>query len=205
MIIALDKKAEDIYPPNIQLRTPLTQYKKRSNLVWALDNGAYTFFDEVKWLRMVEDAITDPNCIWFTMPDEVGDHERTTQLFNQYSAILERRHQGTISHKAAFVIQDGCTVDSVPWQEITAVFLGGTTRFKLSAQAWRILEAARSKDKWVHIGRVNTPNRARIFHQIADSIDGSGLSRFKEHLEIMEACLEEMNGTIQHQLFPVEF
>jgi hypothetical protein len=37
--------------------------------------------------------------------------------------------------------------------------------------------------KWVHVGRVNTAKRVRDWVGLADSIDGSGISRFDHMLE----------------------
>lgn len=201
VVLALDMKADKIHAPNIQLRTPLTRYKKRPGLPWVLDNGAYTCFDEKTWLNMAGEAIMDPNCIWFAMPDEVGDHAQTMTLFHKYSAVLEHKFSCSIAHKTAFVIQDGCTIDSVPWGEITAVFLGGTTRFKMSHNAYKILEEAAKKNKWIHIGRVNTPDRVTHFYDIADSIDGSGLAKYDHMREAVESRIKELEGTRQIKIF----
>ena len=36
---------------------------------------------------------------------------------------------------------------------------------------------------WVHVGRVNEPRRVQNWLGLADSIDGSGMSRFDHMLE----------------------
>ena len=46
--------------------------------------------------------------------------------------------------------------------------------------------------KWVHVGRVNTAARVRNWLGLADSIDGSGISRFDHMLEaVMTAIADE--------------
>jgi hypothetical protein len=67
---------------------------------------------------------------------------------------------------------------TIPWNDIDAIFIGGSTEFKLSKHSQQICKAAKSLDKWVHIGRVNTPERFEWASDLADSIDGTGLSRY---------------------------
>jgi hypothetical protein len=43
--------------------------------------------------------------------------------------------------------------------------------------------------KWVHVGRVNTVARVRNWIDLADSIDGSGISRFDHMLEDVLAMI----------------
>ena len=81
----------------------------------------------------------------------------------------------------AFVAQDGVSVDTVPWESISAVFIGGTTGFKLGPMAVAVASEARRRGKWVHVGRVNSRKRARFAMDIgADSIDGSQFSWFAD-------------------------
>jgi len=59
------------------------------------------------------------------------------------------------------------------------MFIGGSTKFKESDEVKQIIRAAKAMDKWVHVGRVNTPGRLQGFIEIgADSIDGSGLAKY---------------------------
>jgi hypothetical protein len=46
-------------------------------------------------------------------------------------------------------------------------------------------------DKWVHVGRVNTAQRVSQWIGLADSIDGSGISKY-DHM--LEAVLNELTG-----------
>ena len=201
MRIALDKKASDCFLENsyLQLRTPLTQYKKDNDLQWILDNGCYSKFKPTVWKKMVDDAISDSNCMWFTMPDVVGNHKETLQLFNDWKKYFDNYYRQPIL-KYAFVLQDGCTIDTIPWTFIRCVFLGGTTKFKYSREAWLILEEAHKRHKWVHIGRVNTPGRIVYFYDIAHSIDGTGLSKYSHMYKEAIRAIDHLWNTTQYKL-----
>jgi hypothetical protein len=43
--------------------------------------------------------------------------------------------------------------------------------------------------KWVHVGRINTASRVRNWLGLADSCDGSGMSRFDHMLEDVLAAI----------------
>ncbi len=202
MKIALDKAAKDCTLPEVfQLRTPLTGYRKQKGVKWALDNGCYSQFHEVKWLKMAIDGLTDSDCLWITLPDEIGCHRATINLFKKYRKILNRITPMLLpSNKFAFVLQDGCHSADVPWKHINCVFLGGSTEFKYSRGAWKILEKAKSLGKWVHIGRVNTKGRIVYFYDIADSIDGSGLAKYTHMLDDAIDVIKELKGTTQEKI-----
>jgi len=80
---------------------------------------------------------------------------------------------------AAIVLQDGATPDTVPWNELAAVFVGASTRWKLSRSAELLIRMARARGLWTHVGRVNTMGRvARVEAMGAHSFDGSQFSRW---------------------------
>jgi hypothetical protein len=78
----------------------------------------------------------------------------------------------------ALVLQDGINDVAIPWSKIEAVFVGGTDEFKSSTEAFAAARCAKILGKWVHVGRVNTPERMQGWLEFADSIDGSGISRY---------------------------
>ena len=203
MKIALCRKAEECTQPGlIQLRTPATGYARKEKIPWVMDNGSFSNFDESGFIRMALVGIADPNCKWIAMPDIVGDHGETLRLFSEYKKILEKHFipKPDLTNKLAFVVQDGAKPSTIPWSEITAIFLGGTTEFKLSREAWKILEAAQAKKKWVHVGRVNTPPRICYFHGVATSIDGSGIAMFDHMLDDALDTIERLNKSTQMRL-----
>lgn len=76
----------------------------------------------------------------------------------------------------ALVLQDGQQDVPIPWDEIDAVFVGGTDQFKLGRVAARLCQEAKARGKWVHVGRVNSLKRLRYSVSIgADSVDGTYL------------------------------
>lgn len=69
----------------------------------------------------------------------------------------------------------------MPWDDIVALFIGGTTEWKESSEVGHLCVEAKRRGKWVHAGRVNTKRRATRFMDVgADSMDGSSLSRFPD-------------------------
>ena len=198
MIIALDRKASecDLMKGTIQLRTPLTGYAKGfGTQPWVMDNGAYSNFKETAFSRMAQDGMFDSSCKWIAMPDVVGDHEATLKLFNEWTEKLCKHYIPCRPHfkKWAFVVQDGATIETIPWDDIVAVFLGGTDRMKQSRRAFRIMRHARRMGKWVHIGRVNTEKWIEYWYWTADSIDGSGLAKYDHMLEAAQKKIKELS------------
>jgi len=174
----------------MQLRTPLTQYAVDPlNVIhYGLDNGAFTEFNEPAFVRMALKAKHDPLCDWIVMPDYLGDSGSTTVLFHYWINELE------LEDKRAYVAQDGASVDCVPWDLIECVFIGGTNHFKESPAAMAICRKAKELDKWIHVGRVNTPMKIFYWAIIADSFDGSGIARF-DHMR--EAALRSVRLAMQ--------
>jgi hypothetical protein len=73
------------------------------------------------------------------------------------------------------------------------VFIGGSTNWKCSDHAARIIQAAKILGKHVHVGRVNHAPRFEHFLALgADSFDGTGIARFT-HMR------EAINGRHQQQ------
>ncbi len=76
-------------------------------------------------------------------------------------------------------LQDGQTFATVPWRRCAAVFVGGTTAWKLGPEARNLVAYAKALGKWVHMGRVNTRRRIRLgVRWGVDSIDGKTFSQF---------------------------
>lgn len=139
--------------------------------LWAADTGCFRNPDGfdleayLAWLRR-----QDPEtCLFATAPDVVGDHAETLRRSIPVLPLI--REAG---YRAAFVAQDGATAGSIPWDECDALFIGGTTEWKLSEAAYGLVHAARKRGKWVHVGRVNSFRRMRAFAAAgADSADGT--------------------------------
>lgn len=163
-----------------QLRTPLTQYAL-SGKPYGLDNGCFSGALPAGWKAMLDQA-EDARPVFVCLPDIVGSARRTLDLFE----VFERETAGL---PRALVLQDGINDVSIPWNKIDAVFVGGTDRFKTSDEALAAVRCAKLLGKWVHVGRVNTPTRVESYLGIADSIDGSGISRYDHMLEPVLAMI----------------
>jgi EAL domain-containing protein (putative c-di-GMP-specific phosphodiesterase class I) len=72
-------------------------------------------------------------------------------------------------------------VEDTPWATVGAIFIGGTTEWKLGPQARAIILEAKRRGLWVHVGRVNSKQRIeQIYAMGVDSFDGSGWSRWPD-------------------------
>ena len=164
-----------------QLRTPLTRYARCPEGPYGLDNGCFARFERDALLRMVEESYDDAP-VFLTLPDIVGDAQRTAELFDEFWPKVNGVH-------LALVLQDGIQNVRIPWRQLRAVFIGGSDAFKVSGEAMRAARTAKMLGKWVHVGRVNTAKRVREWVGLADSIDGSGISRYDHMLEDVLAQL----------------
>jgi hypothetical protein len=93
-----------------------------------------------------------------------------------------------------FVAQDGCEHGLVPpWWSFDALFLGGSTAWKLGPDARALAGRAKQRGKWLHMGRVNSLRRLRYAQAIGcDSVDGSSWARWRNtHLPAGLAALDE--------------
>lgn len=169
-----------------QLRTPLTAYGL-SNKLYGLDNGCFKRFNEKTWLRLLDDAKAQDlrnQPVFVCSPDVVGDARRTLELFDMFYDLIKPL-------KVCLVLQDGIGNFNIDWRKVDAVFVGGSDAFKISNEAVNACKAAKILNKWVHVGRVNTVERVKNWIGLADSIDGSGISKYDY---MLEAVLFEIMG-----------
>jgi hypothetical protein len=162
-----------------QLLTPLTRYRLRDpEKPWAIDNGFFAQTEIGALMSLLDrEAHHKENCLFVTAPDVVGSARRTLEVFEHWKNRLA-------GWKLALVCQDGQEHLPIPWGGIDAVFIGGNTSFKCGDFAVHIIKAAKALGKWVHVGRVNHGERFSHFEKLgADSIDGTGISRFSHMRE----------------------
>jgi hypothetical protein len=170
-------------------------YARAAAIPYGLDNGCYSKFERAAWDRLLEQAEEDAP-VFACLPDIVGNAQRTLELFEYF-----KRHTNGIPR--ALVIQNGIDRVCIPWDDLAAVFIGGDDAFKISRAALEVARVAKMLGKWVHVGRVNTAKRVRNWKGLADSIDGTGMSRFDHMLE--DALAEVRGETLQHPLLPTDF
>lgn len=122
---------------------------------------------------MLRDIKGLPGCRFVTAPDVVKDSIATTALF--YEWLPQMRACG---QPIAYVTQDGLA--QPPWDDIDALFVGGSDLWKMGEENRRIVREAKRRGMWVHMGRVNSHQRVRYAKAIGcDSFDGMSLSWFK--------------------------
>lgn len=140
-------------------------------LRWAMDNDVYggRFNETGFWRRLEFLQPHRDHCLFVVAPDIVA---------NAIATLSAWRYWGPAIHAAgwpvAFVAQDGQEHLPLP-PEFDALFIGGSTAWKMSRQALTLIAEAKSRGAWVHVGRVNSLARMAHF-QLAgvDSVDGTG-------------------------------
>lgn len=170
----LDDCAEEIGCQVGQLLTPLTRYRLRDpSRPWAIDNGAFANLDIPAFKSLLKrEEHHKERCLFVTVPDIVASAQRTLELFEHFKSMLE-------GWPLALACQDGQEALTIPWKDISAVFIGGSTNWKCSAHVLNIIKTAKIMGKWVHAGRVNDPGRWEHFEKAgADSADGTGIARY---------------------------
>ena len=170
----LDECAKEIGGEVGQLLTPLTRYLLRDpGKPWAIDNGGYSGFLRARYIAMLKrEEHHKENCLFVSVPDVVGSARRTLEVFEYWAPRLQ-------GWPLALVCQDGQEYLPIPWEDIAAVFIGGTTNWKCGPHAVHIIKAAQLLGKHTHVGRVNEPSRWKHFDELGvDSADGSGIARY---------------------------
>ena len=174
MIYLSGKKIKCTDQIGVMLSFNAGKQAKHGHSLFAADNGCFVQVDKysddgfLAWL----DQLDRDACLFAAAPDVVGDAVGTRK--RAYPMLPRIRKLG---FKAAFVVQDGETVDQIKWDELDAIFVGGSTEWKLSQYAADIVAEAKRQGKWVHMGRVNSFKRMRLAAAIGcDSVDGTYLA-----------------------------
>lgn len=156
------------------INTPQQMSKLPDSVIWCADNGAFSKrFDERKWWAfLVKLAPRAESCRFAVAPDVVGDAAATLELSRPWLPRIR-----ALGYPAALVAQDGLEDLEIPWDEFDALFIGGSTEWKLGPHARRIAAEAKRRGKWLHMGRVNSGRRWRYAEAIGcDSVDGTFLA-----------------------------
>ena len=203
---------------------------------WAADNGCGPrqdgtpgALDEEAFEQMMQKirAICQhqPTRCWplfVVVPDVVADAEATLERWYRYQKALRL---GLMSNeRLAFVAQDGSEQQGmIPWgQMYNVLFVGGSTEWKESPAALDVVREAKDRGLRVHIGRVNSERRLRLFDDIGraddgyprgiDSIDGTQFSMFPDkyiprwcqRLQPSERERYQAPASVQNLLFDTE-
>lgn len=121
-------------------------------------------------------------CLFAVCPDIVGNAKRTLEIFHHQDHWLRDLWP------PALVAQNGMEDLEIPWHDLQCLFIGGVDPWEDSDAVADLVREAKLRGKWVHVGRVNTPERFEHFLRLgADSCDGSGVSRYDHMLAAIEA------------------
>jgi hypothetical protein len=164
-------------------------------LPWAADNDALAGLDADAYLTMCDQVaagdtsrllfVAAPDAAMMTPTGPQVSWEGTLWLWRSWHKALAGR-----GLPLAIVAQDGATAESVPWCEISALFVGGTDSWKDGVEAAQLAREARRRGVWLHVGRINTQRRERLWWPLCDSFDGTQYSRWPDtHIP---ACLNRL-------------
>lgn len=143
-----------------------------------IDNGCFTEagrrrYSDYGYFKLIEKTleIYGDNVLFATARDVPEDWEGTLKI--SLPLLPKIRALGA---QAAIVLQDGATPATVPWDEFDSIFIGGSTEWKLGDMARAITKEAVRRQKWPHMGRVNSMSRMRIAQSFGcRSADGTYL------------------------------
>lgn len=155
---------------------------------WAGDNCAFKNFKAAKftaWLETMRPYRS--TCLFIVVPDVVSNATKTLQMFYEWWPVLAdwplafvaQDGQEWLEWPTGEDITDYCydhltgdddwsyyecqnewLRDCTPWETL---FIGGSTKWKLSQEAIDLIANAQSLGKRIHIGRVNHGKRYRHF------------------------------------------
>ena len=161
------------------LITPASDRDTLLDTIWAADNGCYSAgdrFDRQAYLDwLAAPRRPKARCLFAVAgPDVVGDAVRTR---HQSSPMLSEIR--ALGYPAAYVAQDGFDADAIDWDDLDALFIGGTTAWKRSeAGGYAAIAEGKRRGKWVHVGRVNAAAYLRALAMAGvDSADGTWVIR----------------------------
>lgn len=157
------------------LATPNEGRAPLPGVVWAADNGCFStrYVGDESWLAwLARHAGHADRCLFATAPDVVGDAAATLARSAPWLPKIR-----ALGYPAALVAQDGLEHLPVPWDAFDVLFVGGSTGWKLSRAAARLVAEAKRRGKHVHMGRVNSRTRWQYAEYIGcDTVDGTFLA-----------------------------
>lgn len=187
--------------PVEQLFSPSTRFRDRApHAKKAADNSGFVALNIAAFLSLLDRENHQRHMFRFVaVPDIVASARRTLELFDYWYPRL-------CTWPLALVAQDGQEDLPIPWELIQAIFIGGTTQFKMSKHAADIVKTAKAMGKWTHVGRVNDPQRWQHFENLGvDSVDGTGIAQYSHmRIAIRDRKVSAQNGLFTENQLPQE-
>lgn len=175
-IIYLSGKVINFFHPNfgVMMTPDMWNAVPAKGIPIAIDNACFNNpkdYSDARYETYLRNLSMQRDILFATAPDVLGDHKST--VARSLPVLRKIRSLGV---KAAFVAQDGWTEKSTPWDELDAIFIGGSTHFKF-AQGRDAVAAGLARGKWCHMGRVNSKKRFLYSARIGcHSCDGTHLT-----------------------------
>jgi hypothetical protein len=176
------------------IETPKQGNRPVDGATWCADNGCFGkgYPGDDEWYAWLEsNADRASACLFAVAPDVVGDAAATLDRSAPWLARIR-----ALGYPAALVAQNGLEDLEVPWDDFDVLFIGGDTEWKLGRHARALTTEAKSRGKWVHMGRVNSEKRLRYADAIGcDSADGTHVAFGPDqNLPNVLAWLRGVNG-----------
>lgn len=174
----LYRKACRIHPDHFGFLVTIRKYGipgflPEESAMWAADNDCYNEKLRprafMEWLKTLTPFAN--RCLFVAAPDIVADARATLRRFPHWHDSIRG-----IGLPVALCLQDGMTSRDIPWTKLDAVFVGGSTEWKMSPIVIDLLKEAGERELWRHVGRVNSFRRMFHFWDFADSFDGTGFA-----------------------------
>lgn len=168
---------------------------RNEGLPYALDNGAWTAFqqgkpfDEKKFGHALAKMGRDADFV--VIPDIVAGGLPSLEMSLRWMRrVLDASERGLVA------VQDGiepADIIDLIGQRV-GIFVGGSTPWKLRTMPmWGVLAA--QKGAWLHVGRVNSGKRIQLCADAgATSFDGTSVPRFPKNLRPLERALRRADA-----------
>jgi hypothetical protein len=157
-----------------QIVTPAEGKQPVDGAEWIADNSVFSgkYPGDEQYLAWLTGLPHKDRCRFAVAPDVVGDAGATLARSRPMLGPIR-----ALGLPVAYVAQNGATVETLPWDEFDALFIGGDTDWKLGPEARVLIAEARRRGKWAHMGRVNSMARLqRAADSGCDSADGTYLA-----------------------------
>ncbi len=161
---------------------------------YGVDNGAWTAhqqgteFDGEAFTRLVDAYGLDADFV--VLPDIVAGGMESLALSVSWIPRL-------MGLRLLLPVQDGmlpiAVVKVLDVHKSVGIFLGGSTEYKLREMGrWGAIAATR--ERWYHVGRVNTAKRIRLCAEAgATSFDGTSAAMFSCTVPLLDAARRQTN------------
>jgi len=146
----------------------------RAGATFAIDNDCFNGgLDAAAYVQTLASYYPyRQTCLFVVAPDVVGDWQATLKSFWRWLPTLR-----IFDYPITMATQDGLTPEAVPWDEIAALFIGGSDKHKRGREGGDLIAAGKRYGKWVHVGRVNGATSIENDFWLADSWDGQTIAR----------------------------